>query len=325
MKSSIIFILALLSLTFLSAQSGTVEIDGDDNDGTTAALQIRSANNTQTMLLDGNEIDALSQGLFLNNNVNLPIYLGRGRGPVTVNTVDTSAMLTIAARKDKAYSFRIADSSGRSYVSVDRNNNFSVNTGFFNVGFNMRAGAIAATYNSGIFQVEDDAGADLIEVRADGDFSVLNNISKGGGSFKIDHPLDPENKYLYHSFVESPDMMNVYNGNITTDASGMAVVTLPDYFEALNRDFRYQLTVMGTFAQAIIKEKVNGNEFTIQTSEPNVEVSWQVTGIRHDPYANMNRIPESVEKAPNEKGFYLHPAAYDKPASMQLDTDGKVE
>ena len=74
---------------------------------------------------------------------------------------------------------------------------------------------------------------------------VTGTLSKGGGSFKIDHPLDPENKYLYHSFVESPDMMNVYNGNVTTDAAGLATVELPEWFEALNRDFRYQLTVIG--------------------------------------------------------------------------------
>jgi hypothetical protein len=49
-------------------------------------------------------------------------------------------------------------------------------------------------------------------------------------AFKIDHPLYPESKYLYHSSVESPDMMNVYNGNITTDGNGEAIVTLPSYF-----------------------------------------------------------------------------------------------
>lgn len=56
-----------------------------------------------------------------------------------------------------------------------------------------------------------------------GDVDVDGDLSKAGGSFKIDHPLDPANKYLYHSFVESPDMMNIYNGNVTTDAEGKAV------------------------------------------------------------------------------------------------------
>jgi hypothetical protein len=55
-----------------------------------------------------------------------------------------------------------------------------------------------------------------------GDVYVNGTLSKGAGSFKIDHPLDPENKYLYHSFVESPDMMNIYNGNVMTDGGGYA-------------------------------------------------------------------------------------------------------
>ncbi len=77
-----------------------------------------------------------------------------------------------------------------------------------------------------------------------GDVYVNGTLGKAGGGFKIDHPLDPANQYLQHSFVESPDMMNVYNGNIRTDANGEATVMLP-LFEALNRDFRYQLTVIG--------------------------------------------------------------------------------
>ncbi len=145
-----------------------------------------------------------------------------------------------------------------------------------------------------------------------GSVDVTGNLSKGGGSFKIDHPLDPENKYLYHSFVESPDMKNIYDGNVTTDANGEAVVEMPDYFEALNRDFRYQLTVIGSFAQAMVAEKIKGNQFRIKTNAPNTEVSWQVTGIRQDAYANKNRIPVEVNKTESERGFYLHPKAFDQ-------------
>jgi hypothetical protein len=139
---------------------------------------------------------------------------------------------------------------------------------------------------------------------------VDGNVSKGGGSFKIDHPLDPANKFLYHSFVESPDMMNVYNGNVVTDQHGVATVVLPDYFEALNRDFRYQLTVIGQFAQAIVGEEINRNRFTIRTDKPGVKVSWQVTGIRHDAYADAHRIQVEEEKAPQEQGRYLHPELF---------------
>ena len=153
----------------------------------------------------------------------------------------------------------------------------------------------------------------------EGDVDITGSLSKGGGSFKIDHPLDPENRYLYHSFVESPDMMNVYNGNITTDAGGEAVVTLPSYFEALNQDFRYQLTVIGTFAQAIVAEKIKGNRFVIRTSAPDVEVSWHATGIRRDAWASKNRIQVEVEKPERERGYYLHPEAFHKPEERGVD------
>jgi hypothetical protein len=153
-----------------------------------------------------------------------------------------------------------------------------------------------------------------------GSVQVTGNLSKGGGSFKIDHPLDPASQYLYHSFVESPDMMNVYNGNVITDEKGDATVQLPEWFEALNRDFRYQLTIMGDqFAQARVSSKVKDNHFSIKTDKPNVEVSWQVTGIRQDPYANAHRIPLEQDKPANEKGKYLHPTEWGQPESSGID------
>ncbi|MBI1882410.1 MAG: hypothetical protein HYR94_29910 [Chloroflexi bacterium] len=75
-----------------------------------------------------------------------------------------------------------------------------------------------------------------------GDLNVYGTLAKSAGAFKIDHPLDPANKYLSHSFVESPDMKNIYDGVVTLNAHGEAVVQLPNWFEALNQDFRYQLT-----------------------------------------------------------------------------------
>lgn len=151
-----------------------------------------------------------------------------------------------------------------------------------------------------------------------GNVDVDGNLSKAGGSFKIDHPLDPANKYLYHSFVESPDMMNVYNGNVVTDGQGRAVVQMPEWFEALNRDFRYQLTTIGQFAQAMVASKMANNSFIIQTDKPNVEVSWQVTGIRHDAWADANRIPVEEMKADKERGMYLHPELFGAPAEKSV-------
>ncbi len=140
-----------------------------------------------------------------------------------------------------------------------------------------------------------------------GNVAITGNLSKASGSFKIDHPLDPENRYLSHSFVESPDMLNIYNGNVVTDGRGEATVELPDYFEALNDDFRYQLTVIGQFAQAIVGSEIRNNRFTINTSAPRVKVSWQVTGVRKDAWANAHRIQVEEIKPEAERGSYLHP------------------
>ena len=124
-------------------------------------------------------------------------------------------------------------------------------------------------------------------------------------------------KYLYHSFVESPDRMNI-NGNATTDKQGTLVVRLPEWFEALNPDFRYQLTVMGQFAQAIVANKVSNHQFSIKTDKPDVEVSWQVTGIRQNAWANAHRIPVEVQKAEADRGLYLHLEVFGATADKSL-------
>ena len=162
-----------------------------------------------------------------------------------------------------------------------------------------------------------------------GDVAVGGTLSKGGGSFKIDHPLDPENKYLYHSFVESPDMMNLYNGNVVTDEQGYAIVTMPEWFEALNREFRYQLTVIDgedsdSWVLAKVARELENGQFTIRTSEPLAKVSWQVTGIRQDAWANENRIPVEEWKDGDERGKYLHPKVHGQPQERGLAYEGKL-
>jgi hypothetical protein len=130
-----------------------------------------------------------------------------------------------------------------------------------------------------------------------GDVHVTGTLTKGAGAFRIDNPLDPQHKYLQHSFVESPDMKNVYDGVVTTDRRGYATVRLPRYFGALNRDFRYQLTIVGARGwRARVVSEIARNRFTIQSDEPRVKVSWQVTGIRKDAYANAHRIDVEIAK-----------------------------
>lgn len=96
------------------------------------------------------------------------------------------------------------------------------------------------------------------------------------------------------------------------------MVTMPDWFEALNRDFRYQLTVIGTFAQAIVATEMANGSFSIKTDKPNVKVSWQVTGVRQDAWANAHRIPVEQLKPEKERGSYLHPELFGAPEEKSI-------
>jgi len=180
-------------------------------------------------------------------------------------------------------------------------------------------GGQAALFGSGNVQVNNDlivnGSLEAGQGATAGNFYVGGTLSKAAGTFLIDHPLDPANKVLRHSFVESPDMKNVYDGTIYLNDKGEAVVELPDYFEALNKDFRYQLTTIGNYAPVFIKQKIKGNKFLIAGGKPGMEVCWQITGSRQDAFAKKNPVIVEEEKA--VKGVYLHPAAFNENLSLE--------
>jgi hypothetical protein len=152
-----------------------------------------------------------------------------------------------------------------------------------------------------------------------GNVFVTGTINKAAVGFKIDHPLHPDSKYLVHTSIESPDMLNLYNGLATLDETGEAVVTLPDWFEALNRDFRYQLTSVGVASPSLyIAQEIAVNSFKIAGGVAGQKVSWQLTGIRQDAYANAYRMPIEQDKDADERGLYLHPELFDKSADLQI-------
>lgn len=146
-------------------------------------------------------------------------------------------------------------------------------------------------------------------VTVSGNAQVIGSISKGSGTFMIDHPLFPKTKLLYHSFVESPDVLNVYDGITTLDANGAITIDLPDYFLALNERFQYLLTPIGEsmpnlyIAQPVFRDRAfyvlpEGKiRFSIAGGAPNGKVSWQVTGIRHDQMIQKYPIIPEVEKS----------------------------
>ncbi|OFW31338.1 MAG: hypothetical protein A3J28_00800 [Acidobacteria bacterium RIFCSPLOWO2_12_FULL_60_22] len=174
--------------------------------------------------------------------------------------------------------------------------------------------------NYGVYGVTNSASGYGVysgnNARVVGNLTVDGNLQVSGGTknFKIDHPLDPANKYLVHAAIESSDVMNLYNGNAVLDENGEAWVSLPEWFETLNRDFRYQLTAIGAPGPNLyVAEEIQGNRFQLAGGKPGMKVSWQVTGIRHDPYLEAHRMKVEEDKPQDERGLYLHPEVYGQP------------
>ena len=189
---------------------------------------------------------------------------------------------------------------------------------FFGGDAFLEEGGSAGIWSSGGF---GGTGNNLVQGPAAlffGYVEITGELTASSKSFKIDHPLDPANKFLVHSSVESDERLTVYSGNVTTDAQGEARVQLPEWFEVLNTDFRYHLTVIGQFAQAIVSNKIADNQFGIRTDKPNVEVSWQVTGVRQDTYAKANPLNVERQKDARERGHYMDPRLHDAPENRSV-------
>lgn len=284
--------------SFFGVESGRV-----NNGGSNAFFGYKAGN--QNVSGGSNTFIGRDAGL-LNRTGNLNVFVGHDAGDQNVGGNFNTAIGAGA-------------NVGNNNITGSSNTAIGANAvaGGNDIFFATAIGADAIANETATIVLGRNNGFDIVKVpgtiAVSGNLNVNGTLSKGAGSFKIDHPLDPANKFLFHSFVESPDMMNVYNGNVTTDENGLAVVELPDYFEALNRDFRYQLTVIGQFAQAIVLEEIKGNRFKIKTDKPTVKVSWQITGIRKDPFAEKNRIQVEVEKSEQERGKYLYPEIKNQP------------
>jgi len=173
----------------------------------------------------------------------------------------------------------------------------------------------SATYEA--LRVRSNGGASSSPgLRVEGTATITGNISKGGGSFLIDHPLDPQNKILQHSFVESPDMMNVYKGRARL-VDGMTVINLPNYFDVLNHPEGREiiLTPINGWSPLYLDGDITENYFVVRTTpegNPSQEFSWVVLAVRNDPYARNNRIIVEEEKGIGNnfvKGECIHPEA----------------
>jgi hypothetical protein len=157
-------------------------------------------------------------------------------------------------------------------------------------------------------------GSGGIALRVNG-FTHNNGPSVvGPTSYRIDNPVNPAGEYLVHSAVESSEMKNIYDGVVVLDSKGDGIVALPDWFDALNGDFRYQLTAIGAPAPGLyVSQEISDNRFRIAGGRAGQKVSWMVTGVRKDPVSKMYETPVVQAKTGEEAGLYAYPEAYNQP------------
>lgn len=152
-----------------------------------------------------------------------------------------------------------------------------------------------------------------------GNVTINGSCTGCFGPSRVDHPLDPENQYLFHSPVQSDDYTNIYNGNVILDGQGVAWVEMPEWFSAINSDFRYQLTGIGAPAPNLyIAQEIENNRFKIAGGASAMKVSWQVTATRSDAFAEQYRVPVEQAKPAGEQGLYLNPELYGQPETRGL-------
>ncbi len=168
------------------------------------------------------------------------------------------------------------------------------------------------------FRIRNGSGNSILQLDEDGNLNITGNYESSLKVTQVDHPLDPSGKTLRHYSADSPEAINIYSGNALLGKEGTAVVRLPDYFEAYNADYRYQLTCVGGFASVYVSEEIANNRFTIAGGAPGLKVSWEVTAVRKDPFAVEHARTTEIEKAGAESGLFFHPEVHGERTALSM-------
>jgi hypothetical protein len=191
---------------------------------------------------------------------------------------------------------------------------------------------LAGSFDGVPYGVYGKAYGDGIAVYAEGDFAA-----SGSKAFRIDHPDDPQNRYLLHYCAESPEVINFYRGTAVLDGAGEAVVELPGYFAKINKTPSYQLTAIGApMPNLHVAEEISGAAlsrgeraqpgetaplctFRIAGGAASGKVSWRVEAVRNDLRMRAKGAPIEREKQGAERGKYQYPELYGQPSKSGMD------
>jgi hypothetical protein len=235
---------------------------------------------------------------------------GASSAMVFTNFTDARELLRIARTGAATFGGGVAAAgpvTGTSFSASD--NDASVSMSLSPPFINVTAPDFGATPNLRVFNVNYGSGtSNAASFTPDVQVNrtlLATTIAAGLKLFRIDHPLDPDNKYLQHACIESDQMTNLYRGNATLDEAGRAEVVLPSWFEALNTDLAYQLTPIGGWAPVFIEQECKDGRFVIAGGKPGMRISWLITATRHDEFAQRTPLQVEKEKEAADKGHRL--------------------
>ncbi|MBM4107230.1 MAG: hypothetical protein FJ255_00185 [Phycisphaerae bacterium] len=287
-----------------SSSSGGIGVKGETTaSGTTYGVYGQSNSSTGYA---GYFVGAGGDALYVENNAS-------GRGIRAVSSADT-ALWALTTSGVAGVDGRNASTTGRGvygYATATTGTNFGV------------YGRTASSTGYGVY-------------------SLGNTGASGTKSFQIDHPFDPENKYLLHYAAESPEVINFYRGTVTLGAAGEATVDLPPYFASINKSPSYHLTAVGApmpmlhVAEEISEQALAAGEragpgvapplcsFRVAGGVPGAKVCWRVEAVRNDPRMRLHGAPVERDKTGPERGKYQHPEYYGLPADLGIDTAARA-
>jgi hypothetical protein len=166
---------------------------------------------------------------------------------------------------------------------------------------------------AGVFGAAQDGYAGYF----DGDVLVTGDVLPAAAFVQVDHPEAPAARWYRLALVGAFEQVSIISGNARTGSNGRVTVRVPDLFASQHRDFRYQLTPLGRASGLHVARTIEGGRFVIAADEPDLEVSWQVTGLRSDPSA-ARPFRADVPKSASERGRFLQPRLHGQPAGKAL-------
>ncbi len=280
--------------------------------------------------IGGNGIGA-TNGIDIQRVGNRSLMRIRDDGKVGIGTAKPRSRLEVFSDDGTPTAVRVENTSGSYGVHAIGSSNGvrgEAATGF----------GVAGVGRIGVHGTSSDPTGPGVAGRHDADGFAVFGFGKLGASgtksFRIDHPDDPENKYLLHYAAESPEVINFYRGTVTLDGSGEAVVELPGYFAKINRAPSYQLTPLGAAMPNLhIAERIDESalqagaaaapetpaplcRFRVGGGVPGGEVCWRVEAVRNDRWVATYGAPVEQDKRERERSSYQHPELYGGPTKQ---------